>query len=675
VSDISIPGIKSKYNTDQLVKGLVEVEKIPLKRMEESVKTYKNQQTYWRELNQAYSRLRDSARDLFGFQNPFNERTVVSSNDKVVTATATREALEGKLDLTVRKLAEADKFLSKPVDRDFTVPAGKYGFRVGEKESAFTFRGGKLQDFVQTLNDRAGDLVKAQLIKNSDSTQVLVVESLKTGAANTLSFLGDSAALGEKVGLLERNSATSRSFDLDANPPKPWTKPVSGGEVTVKTGTMKISPGGEAVLPLAPPLPIQDGMILEMEAKVTYMAKEVRTPPLPPPGPTIPDLGSTTLRDVSVPNSPSKVVLPEWKPPEPPKVVDDLGMMFLGTETGTVPLPQLSDSTDFVTLKIPLKHYANSVNSLNFRNNNTYRELEVRNVKIYDPASRGDFKPFSPVSSAQDAEISLNGVTIRRKSNVIDDLLPGVTLTLQGTGEAPVNLSVEPDRKKVKDTLIKFVGNYNQLVANINILTRGDENIINEISYLSDDERSKAKEKLGAFRGDLTLSQTRTTLQNIMSNAYPTRLEQGLSMLSQIGISTNARQGGGGSYDVTKLRGYLEINETQLDEGLKSKFLGIKDMFGSDTNGDLVMDSGIGVAVDNYLRPFVQTGGILSLKISTLDTQIGQTKRKIDSYNQYLSRYEQDMKRKYGAMEGALNSLEKSSQTIENFNKSHSSSR
>ena len=221
-------------------------------------------------------------------------------------------------------------------------------------------------------------------------------------------------------------------------------------------------------------------------------------------------------------NSPSKVVLPEWKAPEPPKVVDDLGMLFLGNETGSVPLPQLQDGSDFVTLKIPLKQYANVVNALYLRNNNTYRDLEVRNVKIYDPASRGDFKPTTPIASAQDAELSLNGVTIKRKSNTVDDLVPGVTLNLQAPGETPVNLSVEPDRKKTKDAIIKFVGNYNQLLANINILTRGDENIINEISYLSEEERSKAKDKLGLFRGDLTLSQTRTTLQGIMSNAYPT---------------------------------------------------------------------------------------------------------------------------------------------------------
>ena len=124
------------------------------------------------------------------------------------------------------------------------------------------------------------------------------------------------------------------------------------------------------------------------------------------------------------------------------------------------------------------------------------------------------------------------------------------------------------------------------------------------------------------------------------------------------------------------MRGYLEINESQFDESLKKKFAAIKDLFGTDSNGDLVPDTGIGVAVDNYIRPYVQTGGILSMKVATLDTQISQGEQENSrNYNQYLSRYESDIKRKYGAMEGALNSLEKSSQTIDNFNKSNSSNR
>jgi len=62
VADISIPGISSKYKSEEIIKKLVEVEKIPLKRMEESVKTLKTQQSTWREIQQGLTQLRDRAR-------------------------------------------------------------------------------------------------------------------------------------------------------------------------------------------------------------------------------------------------------------------------------------------------------------------------------------------------------------------------------------------------------------------------------------------------------------------------------------------------------------------------------------------------------------------------------------------------------------------------------------
>ncbi|MFQ3619635.1 MAG: flagellar cap protein FliD N-terminal domain-containing protein, partial [Spirochaetales bacterium] len=112
MADISIPGVSSKYKTDELIQKLVEVEKIPLKRMEESVSNLKTQQSTWRELQQGFVQLRDRARGLYGFQTPFNERTAISSNSSMLTATANREAIEGTYPLEILKIAQADKFLS-----------------------------------------------------------------------------------------------------------------------------------------------------------------------------------------------------------------------------------------------------------------------------------------------------------------------------------------------------------------------------------------------------------------------------------------------------------------------------------------------------------------------------------------------------------------------------------
>ena len=71
MSDISIPGVNSKYGTDKMIEGLMDVERIPLRRLEDQKETYEDQKKIWRNINLSLSRFRDSSRELFGFQNPF----------------------------------------------------------------------------------------------------------------------------------------------------------------------------------------------------------------------------------------------------------------------------------------------------------------------------------------------------------------------------------------------------------------------------------------------------------------------------------------------------------------------------------------------------------------------------------------------------------------------------
>ena len=136
-------------------------------------------------------------------------------------------------------------------------------------------------------------------------------------------------------------------------------------------------------------------------------------------------------------------------------------------------------------------------------------------------------------------------------------------------------------------------------------------------------------------------------------------------MLSQIGIATNASNYSG--YTPGKLRGYLEIDEKKLDETLEKHLDDIKNLFGYDSDGDLIIDSGIASKLDKQLTAYVQSGGIFSMKISSLDSKIKSSEQKISRLEIQLSEKEQDLQSKYGQMEGALNSLENQQNTINNF--------
>ena len=136
-------------------------------------------------------------------------------------------------------------------------------------------------------------------------------------------------------------------------------------------------------------------------------------------------------------------------------------------------------------------------------------------------------------------------------------------------------------------------------------------------------------------------------MQNVMMNPYPTSLGRDLSLLAQIGISTDTRAPGSAGIDKTRLRGYLEVDEQKLTAAIEQHAEAVKQLFGNDTTGDLVVDAGAAFRLDALLRPYVQTGGILPQRVTTLDQQIAASNRDIADYKVKLDDYQAELKRKY----------------------------
>jgi flagellar hook-associated protein 2 len=78
-------------------------------------------------------------------------------------------------------------------------------------------------------------------------------------------------------------------------------------------------------------------------------------------------------------------------------------------------------------------------------------------------ASNGSFANI--IQPAQNAVITLDGTTITRSSNTLDDVIPGVTLNLDGvtTGSDTLNLAITPDTSGVTTAVNNFISAYNNL--------------------------------------------------------------------------------------------------------------------------------------------------------------------------------------------------------------------
>jgi flagellar hook-associated protein 2 len=652
-----VPGItNSGMNTDGMIEDLMEAERTPITRMEERIDTYEQERLAWQELGRKVTNLQEAARLLYGFENPFNERVASSSDENVLTATADRNADEGIARISVEQLAQADRFVSRDLPNDFSIPGGRYGFRVGENEEFFTYSGGSLQDFAQTINRRAGDVVNARVVRNTANTSIILIEALATGSENPLSFLEDARTFGIEAGLLEEVVEQTLSAPIQASTVTSFEDPSASSLRAVQAGTLTVQPGGEALIRFPAPVEESTSLVMELEVNVRNLWNGWSTPDAPP-GPEVPDPGSVTLGDITIENDPSQVPLPDWEPPEPPVVRDDLRILSLRSNSRAVSLPELNDTDGFERITIPLDEYADSLDALIVENNNTHREVQVRNISIYDTTTRGDIAPLDPISTARDARLTFEGIRIVRPTNVIDDLVDGVTLELRGISTREVELTVEPDRESVTDSLIQFVFYYNELMREINILTRTDRTVVDEITNYTAEEREEALEKLGMMQGDLILNRIRSSLQTLMMNPYPTDAGSELTLLAQLGISSNA-SGPGGGFDASRLRGYMEMNPQTLETILRSQFEAARQLFGSDTDGDLTIDTGVAFELQRNLRPMTQVGGTIAIRTGTIDTSISNTEDRIAREETRLERVESDYRQQFARMEAAMAQME-----------------
>ncbi|MDR3168052.1 MAG: flagellar filament capping protein FliD, partial [Treponema sp.] len=442
---------------------------------------------------------------------------------------------------------------------------------------------------------------------------------------------------------------------------------------------LKAAAGGRAEIPFDPGIPSSPSLVLQFDVATDVWYEENPFVPDPPPGPAIPPAGSITYGGITIENDPSSVPIPPWTPPEPPPRVDDMRVLSLTFSDGTTnTLPPVGDTENFRTYQFRLPEIAGdkTISSMELVNKNTHRDVSLRNIMVFDPNVIGGAKPRNPISLAQDAVVSMEGIEVKRPTNLIDDLIPGVVLTAKGASDHPVRLVVEPDRESIKEAIISVVGNYNRLMAELNVLTRNDERIIQELSYLSPEEQGELKKKLGVFSGDSTLNQFKNGLQRIATAPYPTSAEQDLSMLAQIGIGTDVRRAGAsGGYDASRLRGYLEIDEKVLDAALQSRIPDIQQLFGFDSDGDLIVDSGLAISFETISRPYMEAGGIITLKTGTIDSRINQDERRMESLERQLAAKEATLKSQYSQMESAYNNLERMTSSLEQFSQQNNNNR
>lgn len=685
MAGINIPGVTNQYNTNETVEKLMQIERIPLTREQKTLDSYKVQQDAWRSVNRKMTELRDSVKTLYSFDNPFNNKITSSTEEYAITANATRKASYESFKVDVIQPATADRFLTSELDSDTKVPAGTYTYKINDKSITMRWKGGSLQDFSNALNRRGGELLKTRVIGASKGKKTLSIESQKTGSENRLTFEDDAKTFAESSGMIIRVKPKTIEFGTNRNdyrniqpetPEQERLPQISAANLKISGENVVVPPRGGYALSIpetvlgTPGTHIQFAIKKQDTTDITVALNKQESRPV------FPDSGTATFKDVTIRNAPIDASLP----PEPEKKIKPLDpistsdVLFVKMKDGSekhISTPGLLSGEE-TKIDISLDDYKN-IDSLVIKNRNTGISLSVTSVSALNPSENRGFVPQHAISSADDAIIKYEGITIRRPTNTIDDVVPEVTLNVFDKTEKTATIAVKPDVESAKEALITFVGKYNQSLAEINILSQNKPEIVEELDYLSSDEKKEKQEKLGMFSTDSSLTSLKSAMQTAASANYKFDEDAKITMLSQIGIATNATNYSG--YTPSKLRGYLEIDEKKLDSELEKHLDDVRNMFGYDSDGDLIIDSGIGYKLDKQLTAYVQSGGVFAMKTSSLDARIKSSEQKIARLETQMDDKEAELRTKYGQMEGALNSLESQQNTIKNFSNSGNNNR
>ena len=146
--------------------------------------------------------------------------------------------------------------------------------------------------------------------------------------------------------------------------------------------------------------------------------------------------------------------------------------------------------------------------------------------------------------AAQNALFQLNGVDIERATNTVDDVLTGVTFTLNGTNvDSPAKIEVSRNTEQVIEKVEAFVEAYNAV-----------KSLIEESTEFNADNPAAS----GILMGDSATRSINTQMQRIIGQSIQGLGSASVRSLSELGILTN------------KDTGQLEFNSSTLESKLAS---------------------------------------------------------------------------------------------------------
>lgn len=224
--------------------------------------------------------------------------------------------------------------------------------------------------------------------------------------------------------------------------------------------------------------------------------------------------------------------------------------------------------------------------------------------------------------AAADASYSINGLALTSSSNVIEDVLPDLTLELAAVSEGPATVAVERDSKAAAATVEAVVKAYNELRSVLSKDTRFDP------------ETGAA----GALAGDAFARSLQARLTGAFGTAYATEAENNpFASLVDVGV----RLGASGSAELDTARFAAALAEDPA--GLEALLSAFGEGFGATLAG------------------YVGTGGVLDARRDGLDRRLELIEDSRSRLDLRMEKLEARLRREFTALDTLVSQFQNTS--------------
>ena len=254
--------------------------------------------------------------------------------------------------------------------------------------------------------------------------------------------------------------------------------------------------------------------------------------------------------------------------------------------------------------------------------------------QAFSLTSDDDSISFSSVQAATDAQLNVNGIEFTRSTNVIDDVLTGVSLTVNTVTDGAANLNISQDNSQARANIVDFVAIYNEAQRQMKDLANSSID--------------------GALAGDSIFRSLTSSLRNIVLGSSSSGSGD-ISNLSDMGISV-ARTG------------ELVVDDTKLDDALAYSYSDVIQMFSANTDDQSTSSSDVaGLAGDitKLITDATDSDSYLVTQQATLATGNSEREEQLTVLAERMERVEERYNRQFLAMQQIIDQMNSTRESME----------